>query len=125
MGGIHLLSPISQPGTFTELDRFMFESWGYLVIPDVLNEEEVKRCLEASIRHHGTGGIAGFGQVGRGHESEPELERLIDHRAILPKVRAIYGDRFILQSAWCTKQPAHGGWAAGIRMVLVLTTSID
>jgi len=104
-----MLSPISQPGEFTELDRFMFESWGYLIIPDVLNEDEVKACLEASIRLHEQAGTTGWAQVGQGHESEPALEHLIDHPAILPKVRALYGDRFILQSAWCTKQPAFGG----------------
>jgi ectoine hydroxylase len=103
------MEPLSKPGEYTELDRFMFESWGYLIIPDVLNEEEIRECLAASIRIHEKEGTTGWAQVGRGYETEPCLERLIDHPAIIPKVRAVYGDRFILQSAWCTKQPALGG----------------
>lgn len=103
------MNPISSPGAFTELDRFTFESWGYLLIPNVLSEEEVNECLEASIRLHQSAGTTGWAQVGRGYETEISLERLIDHPAILPKVRALYGDRFIMQSGWCTKQPAFGG----------------
>lgn len=103
------MNPISNPGEFTELDRFMFESWGYLIIPNVLSNDEVKECLEASIRLHESEGAKGWAQVGKGYETESALERLIDHPAVLPKVRALYGDRFILQSAWCTKQPAFGG----------------
>jgi hypothetical protein len=87
----------------------MFESWGYVIIPNVLSEGEVNECLEASIRLHESAGTSGWAQVGKGFETEPALERLIDHPAVLPKVRALYGDRFILQSAWCTKQPAFGG----------------
>lgn len=52
-------------------------------------------------------------QIGRGYESEEVFESLIDHPAVLPKVRGLYGDRFILQSGWNTVQPAHGdvgGW---------------
>lgn len=107
------MNPISNPREFTELDRFMFESWGFLIIPNVLSEDEVKECLEASIRLHESKGAKGWAQVGKGYETESALERLIDHPAVLPKVRALYGDRFILQSAWCTKQPAFGevgGW---------------
>ncbi|MDD9268232.1 phytanoyl-CoA dioxygenase family protein [Paenibacillus sp. GCM10023248] len=103
------MNPISNPGEWSELDRFMFESWGYLMIPDVLSKDEVHECLEASIRLHEKAGTTGWAQIGRGYETEPALEQLIDHPAILPKVRALYGDRFILQSAWCTKQPAYGG----------------
>ncbi|MEC0265577.1 phytanoyl-CoA dioxygenase family protein [Paenibacillus anseongense] len=103
------MNPISSPGEFTELDRFTFESWGYLLIPNVLSQEEVNECLEASIRLHQSAGTTGWAQVGRGYETEISLERLIDHPAILPKVRALYGDRFIMQSGWCTKQPAFGG----------------
>jgi hypothetical protein len=103
------MNPISTSGPFTELDSFMFEAWGYLIIPNVLTADEVKLCLEASVRLHESAGTKGWAQVGRGFETEPALERLIDHPAVLPKVRALYGDRFILQSAWCTKQPAFGG----------------
>ena len=37
----------------------------------------------------------------------------MDHPAVLPKVRALYGDRFVLQAAWCTVMPAateHSCW---------------
>jgi ectoine hydroxylase len=108
-----LLNPVVAPGVFTELDKFIFESWGYFIIPNVLSEEEVAECLQASKRVHETAGTAGFGQTGRGFEMEPALERLIDHPAVLPKIRGLYGDRFILQASWNTVQPAHaghGGW---------------
>lgn len=106
-------SPVVAAGTLTELDRFLFESWGYLIIPDVLDPNEVAECLEASQRLHKAAGSDGWAQVGRGYETEPALERLIDHPAVLPKVRGLYGDRFILQSGWNTLQPARGkigGW---------------
>jgi ectoine hydroxylase-related dioxygenase (phytanoyl-CoA dioxygenase family) len=52
-------------------------------------------------------------QLGKGFENEPAIERLIDHPAVLPKVRALLGERFVLQAAWCTVQPAGSqsvGW---------------
>jgi ectoine hydroxylase len=102
-----------QPGVLSDRERFIFESWGYLIIRDVLSAAEVEDCLAASRRVHAAAGTVGWGQVGRGYESEPALERLIDHPGVLPKVRGLYGDRFILQSGWNTMQPAHGkmgGW---------------
>ena len=30
------LTPLAQPGPVTEINSFMFEAWGYLLIPDVL-----------------------------------------------------------------------------------------
>ncbi|GLV54029.1 hypothetical protein KDH_08780 [Dictyobacter sp. S3.2.2.5] len=108
-----MLNPVIQPGHLTELDRFIFESWGYFIIPDVLSEDEVAACLAASKRLHEAAGTPAFGQIGRGYETEPALEHLIDHPAVLPKIRGLYGDRFILQAGWNTKQPAHGpmgGW---------------
>ena len=108
-----MLSPVVKPGHLTELDKFIFESWGYLIIPDVLPPNEVEACLAASRRVHATAGTSGWGQVGRSYETEPALEALIDHPAVLPKIRGLYGDRFILQSAWNTMQSAHGkmgGW---------------
>ncbi|SFS99874.1 phytanoyl-CoA dioxygenase family protein [Paenibacillus sp. BC26] len=104
-----MLNPVVSAGELTETDRFIFESWGYFVIPDVLSAEEVKQCLEASERVHKAAGTEGFGQVGRGYETEPALEQLMDHPAVLPKIRGLYGDRFIMQSGWNTKQPAFGG----------------
>ncbi|WP_308638644.1 phytanoyl-CoA dioxygenase family protein [Paenibacillus silvisoli] len=104
-----MMNPIASHGALTDTERFMFESWGYLVIPDVLGEDEVRECLEASVRIHQAAKTEGFGQVGRGYESEAALERLMDHPAVLPKIRGLYGDRFIMQSGWNTKQPAFGG----------------
>lgn len=109
-----MLNPNVKPGVFTELDRFMFESWGYFVIPNALSPEEVAECLEASQRlHEGKPKKVSY-QVGNGYVSEPALEKLIDHPGALPKVRGLYGsDNVILQSAWCTIQPAgstHGSW---------------
>src|SRR5215813_11129221 len=107
-----MLNPEVPGGEFTDLDQFVFESWGYLVIPDVLSTEEAAECYAASERLHAKRDRA-FGQLGRGYETEPTLEALIDHPAVLPKVRGLFGDRFILQASWNTMQPAHagnGGW---------------
>ena len=103
-----MLNPEAASGPLTDLDRFVFESWGYLVIPDVLSAPEAAECYDASQRLHGVRERE-FGQIGRGYESEPALERLIDHPAVLPKVRGLFGDRFILQASWNTMQPAGGG----------------
>jgi len=107
-----MLNPEVGPGAFTELDKFVFESWGYIVIPDVLSADEAAECYAASERLHAARDRA-FGQIGRGYETEPCLEQLIDHPAVLPKVRGLFGDRFVLQASWNTMQPAHagvGGW---------------
>jgi ectoine hydroxylase len=105
--------PFVKPGAMTEMDRFMFECFGFILIEDVLSPDEVQETLEAAQRLH-AGKITGkLKQIGKGFEQEPALERLIDHPAILPKVRALYKDRFILQAAWCTVQPAWSqsvGW---------------
>jgi ectoine hydroxylase len=107
-----MLSAEVAAGELTPLDRFIFESWGYFVVPGVLSEEEAAECYDACERMH-AGRERTFGQLGRGYELEPALERLIDHPAVLPKVRGLYGDRFVLQACWNTMQPAHtgvGGW---------------
>lgn len=107
-----MLSPMSQAGAWTDLDAFMFDAWGFLVIPDVLSADEIAACYDASARLHAARAHE-FGQIGRGYESEECLERLIDHPAVLPKVRGLFGERFILQASWNTMQPAHagvGGW---------------
>jgi ectoine hydroxylase-related dioxygenase (phytanoyl-CoA dioxygenase family) len=104
--------PHAQAGALTDIERFMFESVGYIIIEDVLNPDEVVETLEASQRLHAKHND-GWKQIGKGFETEPALERLIDHPAILPKVRALYGDQFVLQSAWCTVQRAGSqsvGW---------------
>ncbi len=107
------LTPLSQPGAMTAMDRFIFESWGYLIIPDVLSEAECDEALEACKRIHGSRPAEKFRQVGRGYETEPALERLMDHTAVLPKLRALLGDRFVMNAAWATVVPAgtsHLGW---------------
>jgi ectoine hydroxylase len=107
------LTPLSQPGAMTAMDRFIFESWGYLIIPGVLSEVECDEALEACKRIHGSKPAEKFRQVGRGYETEPALERLIDHPAVLPKLRALLGDRFVMNAAWATVVPAgtsHLGW---------------
>ena len=107
------LSPLAQPGPLTEMERFIFECFGYLIIPDVLNAAECDEALAAAKRLHGNQPADKFRQVGKGFEIEPALERLMDHPAVLPKVRGLYGDRFVLQAAWCTVMPAnstHNSW---------------
>jgi hypothetical protein len=107
-----MLSATVEPGELTPADRFIFESWGYFVIPGVLSREECEEAYEASVRLHAQRD-GGFGQLGRGYEADSTLERLMDHPAVLPKIRGLYGDRFILQASWNTMQPAgapNGGW---------------
>ncbi len=105
--------PISKPGVMTDMDRFIFECFGYIVIEDVLSADECEETLEAAIRLHAGRPKERLLQLGKGFEHEPTIERLIDHPAVLPKVRALLGDRFVLQAAWCTVQPAGSqsvGW---------------
>lgn len=105
--------PIVKPGPMTEMDRFIFDCYGYFIIEDVLTPDEVQETLEAAKRIHEGKIIGKLNQIGRGFEKEAALEKLIDHPAFLPKVRDLYNDRFVLQAAWCTVQPAHSqsvGW---------------
>jgi hypothetical protein len=101
------MTPIGRPGPLTERERFMFETSGYLVIPNALSQDEVDACLDASRRAHEPLGSGQWRQIGHLHESEPAIETLLDHSAVLPKARALLGDYFIVQSTWCTLQPAH------------------
>jgi ectoine hydroxylase len=103
-----MAAPLAQPGPLTEVERFLFETTGYLVIPDALTPTETEACLEASRRAHAKQPPGVWQQIGHLYESEGAIEELIDHPAVLPKVRALMGDYFILQSAWCTRQPAGG-----------------
>ena len=41
---------LAQPGALTEIERFQFDTFGYLVIPDALTPDETAACLEASKR---------------------------------------------------------------------------
>ncbi len=106
------MAPIGRPGAMTDIERFMFDATGYLVISDALTPDETGACLEAARRAHGAYPEGEWRQVGHLYETEPAIERLIDHPSVLPKVRALLGDYFILQSSWCTGQPA-GGKAGG------------
>ena len=100
------MPPLAQPGALTERERFIFEATGYLVIPDALSPTEVEACLAASRRAHEPLGTGQWRQLGHLHESEPAIENLLDHPAVLPKIRALLGDYFIVQSTWSTLQPA-------------------
>ena len=67
------LSPLAQPGEMTEMERFIFECWGYLIIPDVLTEAQTDEALEAAKRVHGSKPAEKFRQIGKGFETEPAL----------------------------------------------------
>jgi ectoine hydroxylase len=108
-----MISPIAKPGPMTDLERFMFDAAGYLVIPDALTPTEVEACLEAAKRVHEPYPADEWRQLGAVYEREPAIEELIDHPSVFPKVRALLGDYFIVQSSWCTVSPPGfpgGGW---------------
>jgi len=99
--------PLAKPGPLTDEERFLFDVTGYLVIPDALSPAEVEECLTAARRAHAAhGGTDQWRQLGALYEQEPAVEPLIDHPAVIQKVRALLGDYFILQSSWCTQSPA-------------------
>ena len=101
------MPPFAKPGPLTDRERFIFEATGYLVIPDALSPQEVEDCLAASRRAHEPLGTGQWRQIGHLHENEPAIENLLDHPSVLPKIRSLLGDYFIVQSTWCTLQPAH------------------
>ena len=101
-------SPIGAPGPLTDMERFLFDVAGYLVIPNALSPEETRACLEAAERVHAPYPRGEWRQLGNTFEEEAAFEHLIDHPSVLPKVRALLGDHFILQSSWCTVQPSGG-----------------
>lgn len=105
--------PLATPGPLTELEKFYFDTCGYLVVRDALTPEEVEGLLAAAKRAHAPHPAGEWRQLGAIYEQEPAVEALIDHPSILPKVRALMGDYFIVQSSWCTVSPAGfpgGGW---------------
>jgi ectoine hydroxylase-related dioxygenase (phytanoyl-CoA dioxygenase family) len=102
------MQPIARPGAMTEIERFMFDTIGSLVIPGALSSAETDACLEASRRAHSAYPPGEWRQLGHLYESEPAIEALLDHPSVLPKIRALLGDYFIVQSTWCTVQPAQG-----------------
>jgi ectoine hydroxylase len=99
------MNPLAHSGPFTETERFLFDVAGYLIIPDALTSDEVSACLEAAKRVHAPYPQDEWRQLGHTYEQEPAFENLIDHPSVLPKVRALLGDHFILQSSWCTAVP--------------------
>jgi ectoine hydroxylase len=102
------MNPLAQPGPLTDEERFMFESFGYLVIRGALSADETQAALAASQRAHAAEPTHLWHQIGHLYETEPAIEALIDHTSVIDKVRALMGDYFILQSSWCTKQPGGG-----------------
>ena len=102
------MPPIAKPGPLTETERFLFDTVGYLVIPDALSPDEVTACLDAAKRAHDAYPQGEWRQLGHLYETEPAIEHLLDHPSVLEKVRGLLGDYFIVQSTWCTKQPAGG-----------------
>jgi len=82
------LSPFSKPGPLTEMDRFIFECFGYLLIEDVLSSVECQAVLAAATRLHAGHPKDHLMQLGRGFETEPSIERLIDHRRYCQSSRA-------------------------------------
>src|SRR5258708_24272908 len=84
-GPITELTPLAQPGPMTEMERFIFECWGYLIIPDALSIAECDEALEAAKRVHGSRPAEKFKQIAPGFEKDPALRLLIDHPAVLPK----------------------------------------
>jgi ectoine hydroxylase-related dioxygenase (phytanoyl-CoA dioxygenase family) len=87
------------------MERFLFDVTGYLVIRDALTPAEVESCLDAARRIHAKHPAGEWRQIGAAYEQESAFEPLIDHPSVLPKVRALLGDHFILQSSWCTLSP--------------------
>ncbi len=98
--------PIAAPGPLTDIERFLFEVTGFLVIPDALTHDEVEGMREAAARIHAVHDDRNWRQIGAAYEKDPAFEPLIDHPSVFPKVRALLGDYFILQSSWCTRSPA-------------------
>lgn len=105
--------PTAKPGILTDGERFMFEAAGCLLVPNALSGDEVEACLAAAKRLHAPHPPTEWRQIGAAYEKEAAIEPLIDHPSVFPKVRALLGDYFILQSSWCTMSPpgfTGGGW---------------
>lgn len=98
--------PLGKPGPMTEMEHFLFDTAGFLVIPDALTPDEVEACQEASVRVHKDLPQDVWRQLGNTFEQEAAFENLIDHPSVFPKAKALFGERFILQSSWCTMVPA-------------------
>ena len=55
----------------------MFETCGYLVIPDAWSPAETQACLEAIERSHAPFPKGMWRQLGHTYETEPAIENLI------------------------------------------------
>jgi hypothetical protein len=115
------LTPTVAPGEFTATDKFIFECWGYLVIPDVLTADEAAECYDASARLHAQRDRE-FGQLGRGYEVEPSLERLIDHPGC-PRYAGFMEIASSCRRVGTLCSPHTQEWAGGIKTDRVPTTS--
>src|SRR5688572_20233745 len=102
----HGSPPIALRGSLTDEERFLFDVCGYLIVREALSQSEVAACLEAAKRAHAPYPADEWRQLGAVYEYESAMEPLIDHPSVFPKVRALFGDYFILQSSWCTMSPA-------------------
>ena len=101
------MTPLALPGALSDEERFLFDVCGYLIVREALSQSEVAACLDAAKRAHAPYPAEEWRQIGSVYEQEAAMEPLIDHPSVFPKVRALFGDYFILQSSWCTKSPAH------------------
>ena len=98
--------PCAEPGPMTEKERFLFSVAGFLLIPGALSAEETASCLKAAKRAREPSDQTKWRQIGHAHETETAFENLMDHPSVFPKVRALLGDKFYLQSSWSTMVPA-------------------
>jgi hypothetical protein len=83
----------------TELERYLFDLQGFLVVEDVLSPPEVSRLNEAIDRR--TDGVKGTdGSDARIYGfltwDEPGFRDLIDHPRVLPHLKALLGEGFRL-----------------------------
>ncbi len=83
----------------TDLERYLFDLQGFLVVEDVLSAAEMAR-LNAEIDRHGDGVPGHDGSDARIHGflawEEPLFRGLIDHPRMLPYLGALLGDGFRL-----------------------------
>ncbi len=115
------LAPL--PSTVTDLDRYLFDLNGYLVVPDMLDPDQVARLTailegECAKQEQAHPGRQDFGIQNLLHISD-ELRALIDHEPIMPYLTEWLGDGFRLDHEYalvmrprCLKGGAphiHGG----------------
>ncbi|GDY14482.1 hypothetical protein LBMAG53_33600 [Planctomycetota bacterium] len=101
--------PIGRPGPLTAIERFQFESAGYLLVPGAISADQAAVCLAACERLHADTPVGAWRQIPLAYQREPAIADLIDHPAVLAKVRALLGDFLKVQSSWCTRVPPRSG----------------